>query len=63
MHHPRINLVEEYFVAHEQDAREHVLDHGIATRTPLVKGIEQLATPQTLVLDVAHQLGECWERL
>ena len=50
--------MEEDFMAHKEDPGEHVLDHGIATCAPLVKGIEQLSTSQPLVLDVTHQLGE-----
>ena len=61
MHHPRIDLMEEHFVADKEDAGEHVLDDRISTCTSLVKGIEQLSTSQTLVLNVAHQLGECWK--
>ena len=63
MHHPGVNLMEEDFMAHKEDPGEHVLDHGIATCAPLVKGIEQLSTSQPLVLDVTHQLGERRERL
>ena len=55
--------MEEDFVAHEEYSREHVLDDRIATHTSLVQSVKQLASAQTMLLDVRIQLCKRWEHL
>ena len=40
VYNPSIDLMEEDFMAIEQNTREHVLDHRIAGRTPLMQGVK-----------------------
>ena len=58
MHQPCVYLVKEDLVADEKDAREHVLDHWVATHAFLMKRVEELTTAQTVLLDVCIELCE-----
>ena len=44
MDQPRVDLVEEHFVADVENAGKHVLDHGVSTHTALVEGVKELPT-------------------
>ena len=44
MDQPRVDLVEEHFVADVENAGKHVLDHGVSTHTALMEGVKELPT-------------------
>eukprot|EP00349_Pseudokeronopsis_sp_Brazil_P011514 CAMPEP_0202975898 /NCGR_PEP_ID=MMETSP1396-20130829/73055_1 /ASSEMBLY_ACC=CAM_ASM_000872 /TAXON_ID= /ORGANISM="Pseudokeronopsis sp., Strain Brazil" /LENGTH=150 /DNA_ID=CAMNT_0049712349 /DNA_START=156 /DNA_END=605 /DNA_ORIENTATION=+ len=63
MHNPRIDLVEEYFVAAEEDLGEHVLDYGVSSGALLIDCIQQLTSLQIVLLDVLHHLQQSRKHL
>ena len=60
---PRIDLMEEYFVADEENAGEHVFDHGVSTDASLMDSVQELTTSQTLLQNVCIELNQGREEL
>lgn len=55
MDHPGIYLVEEHFVAREEQLSEHILYYRVPRSAPLMQSVEQLSSPQPGLLDFSHQ--------
>lgn len=60
---PGVDLMEEHFVADEENAGKHVFDHGVPADAPLMNSVEELATAKTLLHDVCVELDQGREEL